>query len=376
MKMNKSKIVLIALAVILCNYAHSQDSWEPQKHITGYLSTQAEYIDGLKIFERNYGVSLNEAGILCTYQPLQKLTFKTTFVYRPGLLFDQMLNDAYAEWKFNSNIGIKFGRFLTPLSPLNLAQYAPMNNAASLPMLVTHHNMYPMHVDGISLNGSIGELVKLNYNVFAGGYFDAGYLAFDPIGYAGKEVLYTEALEVNGKFDADVKTADMALFGAAGAHLALNFNDVFNIGLNSFLGGTDKYVNPYDSASVAEAGNTNVGNGTKHAFGFDAKLKISKFQLSGEQWFGKLSAVNEPSQDISGGFYELNGTFGNFTPYLQFERHLMYDLHYSRYVAGLNFKPTFETTFKLEYFNFAFDGNEDLAKYSMNGLIASIIYSF
>jgi hypothetical protein len=371
------KLLITAIFVSISLGLFAQDEqWEAQKHITGYVSTQAEYINNLKIFERNYGVALGEAGLLCTYQPLQKLIFKTTFVYRPGLLFDQMLNDAYGEWRFNDRIGTKIGRFLTPLSPVNLAQYAPMNIAASLPMLVTHHNMYPMHIDGLSLSGSTGDNIKFSYNIFGGGYFDAGYLSFDPIGYSGKEILYTEAMETGEKVDFDVKTADMALFGALGAHIDFDFNDIIHIGFNSFFGGTDKYVNPFDSVSVAMAEGTNIGKGTKHAFGLDAKLKIANFQFSGEHWIGNLSAVNEPSENISGGFYELNGKFGNFTPYIQYERHLMYDLHYSRYVGGLNLKPSFETTFKLEYFHFVFDGNDDLGKYQMDGVMASFIYSF
>jgi hypothetical protein len=251
-----------------------------------------------------------------------------------------------------------------------------MNTAASLPMLVTHHNMYPMHMDGLSLNGAIGDNFKFNYNIFGGGYFDVGYLPFDPIGYAGKEILYTEAMEVEGKVDFEEKNLDMDLFGAVGAHIGFDIGEVFSIGLNSFYGGTKKYFNPFDSMSVVEAENTQIGKGTKHAFGLDAKLKISKFQLSGEHWIGELAAINEPSEDISGGFYELKGTFGKFTPYVQYERHLMYDLHYSRYVAGINIKPTFESTIKLEYFHFSFDGNDELEKYSMNGALLSLIYSF
>jgi hypothetical protein len=373
----KAKLLLVIFFLSFSFSIFGQDDqWEPHKQLTGYLCAQAEYIDGLKIFERNYGVSLNEAGILFTYQPLKNLSLKTTFVYRPGLLFDQMLNDLYAEWKYNNHLKMTAGRFLTPLSPLNLTQYAPMNIASSLPMLITHHNMYPMHMDGISFSGSEGENIKFNYNVFGGGYFDAGYLAFDPVGYAGKEIFYTEAMEVGGTFDSDVKNADMALFGAVGTHLGLDFNEIFNVGFNIFYGGTDKYFNPYDSASVAEAENTNIGKGTKHAFGLDAKFKISNIELSGEYWIGKLSAINEPSQDISGGFFEFSGTFGKISPFIQFERHLMYDLHYSRYVAGVNIKPTFETTVKFEYSHFVFDGNDELDKYNMDNLSLSLIYSF
>ena len=106
------------------------------------------------------------------------------------------------------------------------------------------------------------------------------------------------------------------------------------------------------------------------------KLKWNWFQCSGEQWFGKLAAIDEPSEDISGGFYEMRGSFGVFTPYIQCERHLMYDLHYTRYIAGLTLKPNFETTFKIEYCNFGFDGNDRLKKYSLNSINASLIYAF
>ena len=81
-----------------------------------------------------------------------------------------MLNEANIQYKVGEKAGIKVGRFLTPLSPMNTYYYAPVNSSATLPVLVSNHEFFPLNMDAVSYNGNIGENFKISYELFAGGY--------------------------------------------------------------------------------------------------------------------------------------------------------------------------------------------------------------
>src|SRR6056297_545498 len=168
---NKIPIITLLLFFVLSTQlVLAQNYWEPITNFTGYVSTEFNYFDELEEYDVNYGAAVSEAGILMTYQPASTFTIKGVFVYRPGYDFDKMLNEAYGEYSFSSELNFKIGRFLTSLSPMNTYYYAPVNTSATLPIIITNNENFPLNIDGASVNGSFGNDFKLNYDAFAGGY--------------------------------------------------------------------------------------------------------------------------------------------------------------------------------------------------------------
>ncbi len=88
-----------------------------------------------------------------------------------------------------------------------------------------------------------------------------------------------------------------------------------------------------------------------------------------ELWNNDIS-FNDFKYDNSDKFVIVSNTFGKFTPYARYEEHKAFDVSIKHYTAGINFKPIFETTFKLEYLMY------DYKSYDINGVVATAIYSF
>jgi len=360
---------LIFVFAIITGTVSAQENveWEPQTNITGYLATQFEYFDGLKYFNREYGIALTEAGILASYKPLEKLEIKTVFVYRPNFSIDQMINEVNAEYSFGDFLKVKGGRFLTPLSPMNTYYYSPVNNSATLPMIITSHEFFPLNMNGISANGSFGDDFKIGYDAFLGGFYNTLWLQTGAVGLFGSENSYFAAV-MNGDssiiFGSDANE-DLQIGG--GGHLTASYKDNIAVGFGIF-----------NSAETME----NTQEGTywyfdKLSYGANLKLKFNTLKLIGEYWQTTVSfsfAGGTFESKYKGGFAELSNNFGKITPYVRYEYRSVPvfpdDIDYSRYTVGINYKPIFETTIKLEYLYYKYQ------ELDQSGLVATLIYSF
>ena len=97
--------------------------------------------------------------------------------------------EAYGRYTFNEGFKVSLGKYLTPLSPVNQYFFAPLNTAASLPMLVSHHYLLPQSISGLQLSGEFGEDIKMGYNFTYGSYLSVGHSAFGMVGIQGREVV-------------------------------------------------------------------------------------------------------------------------------------------------------------------------------------------
>lgn len=344
------------------NLLVAQSAWEPQTKITGYISTELNYFDQLDGYDNNYGVNLSEAGILASYKPMSNLTFKSVFVYRPQFSFDDMLNEANVEYAASNSINFKIGRYLTPLSPMNTYYYAPVNTSATLPVLISNHEFFPLNIDGLSINGTIGDEFKFDYDVFAGGYHNTTWMKTGAVGFFGDEVAYYKTL-INSPFTVDPSynnTYNIAM----GGNVGFSFSDWGSVGASVFIPKKETmpiYVPGIDQTIQYES--------EKLTYGFNFRFKYNNTRIIGEIWNGDM-VVDDDNIELNGSFIELSHALNKVTPYARFEAQKTNDIDFNRYTIGVAYKPIFETTFKLEYLNYQHDVQD------INGLVLAFTYSF
>ena len=350
-------------------FAQDSTSWEPQKNITGYIAMQGEYFDGLKYTSREYGFAIPEAGLLASFKPIKRLTVNTVFVYRPTYEFEQMLNEVNGEYEFADLFKVKIGRFLTPLSPVNTYYYAPVNTSATLPMLITNHEFFPLNMDAICLSGKVGEDFKIDYNVFGGGFKNALWMKTGTLGFFGDEYNYFQKVIANDTSNATNSGANAEHQIGGGAHLGISYRDNVNIGGGVFNSkeGMESSLPMGDPFIYIK----------KFSYGGHAMFKFANIKLAGEYWKTKVSMDFLGMKIESywkGAFAELSYSIDKFTPYVRGEYHSVQNFtpeatEYYRYTGGINFKPLFETSFKLEYVYYKFKSEE------LGGLIGTAIFS-
>ena len=373
LKVKEQIILAVFITLLSVGTAFSQDFWEPQTNITGYISTELNYFDGVDNLDVTYGTAISEAGILVTYQPTSNFTLKSVFVYRPGFQFDQMLNEAYGQLKVNDYVNVKVGRFLLPLSPMNTYYYAPVNTSATLPLLVSNHEFFPLNADGISLNGKSGEDVKLSYDLFAGGFRNTTWLRTGAVGFFGSEVTYFstkqgDPISIDESFNNTYNVA-------AGGNVALSYKQFATVGFSLFK--QKDYIIPIGANVPADflyPGSPAMYvvqdyEAKKLSYAFNAKLKYENTTVYGEYWTGDLN-INNTDYDLDGAFVVVSQTINKVTPYVRFEHQTTTSVEYNRYTVGINYKPSFTRTVKAEYMLYEQEtGN-------IGGLIATLIYSF
>ena len=247
-------ILLSTIALFCaCSVLFSQDdveTWERQSFVTGYISLEGEYINGLDndLMEKNYGVGIGEAGFLLSVKPLRQLELRSSFVYRPHYTLDNVITELFGEWKFSNKFGVKAGRFLTPLSPINQQLYAPLNNGIVLPILVSHYSYFPNTFNGLNLNGKSGvsDNITIGYEAFTGGYFHAEHLPQGVMQFHGAECDYIaeeHEHEEEGHAEEDHAEEDHAEEGhtelhmGLGGRLSFSFGEVLTLGANTFYTG-------------------------------------------------------------------------------------------------------------------------------------------
>ncbi len=356
--------LMIVLACIMFqgNVINAQDQWEAQKRFTGYISTEFDYFNKLTGYQDNYNVNLAEAGLLASYKPTQDITFKMVFVYRPEFSIDEMLNEANVQYDFSEKVGIKVGRFLTPLSPMNTYYYAPVNTSSTLPVLVSNHEFFPLNMDAISINGSLGENLSLSYNLFAGGYHNTTWMTTGAVGFFGDEVAYYKEL-INSTYTVDDsygETHNLAL----GGNVRLAYQDYIKIGMSVFKPKKEDipvYLPALDVTQHLKA--------EKITYGFDFNFSLNNTKLIGEIWNSDLN-VDGKDVDLKGSFIQLSQSINRFTPFVRYEDQTTNDIEFQRYTGGVMFKPSFESTLKMEYLHY----NHEVQ--NIDGLVISLIYSF
>jgi hypothetical protein len=386
--MKNTKKILFSLMFLagICNIAFAQGEanvWEPQTNVSGYIATEFNYFSNLKFHDRNYGLSITEAGLLLSYKPLEKLAIKTIFVYRPDFSVDMMLNEINGEYSFNNWAKFKFGRFLTPLSPMNTYYYAPVNNSATIPLIISHHAYFPLNIDGIDINGKIGDDLYVDYDGFVGGFRNALWVRTGALKMFGYENTY---LEMTERTIEESSTLNEKLNFGYGGHVGLGYADIIDIGFGIFRSnegmdfeqttvpaGVDTTTTPW---SVTDPETTaGLWKINKFSYGGDLTLKLGSFKLLAEAWHTKVEFPNLVGFDPSmykTVFVEASNNFSsiNLTPYFRYEYNDAAGLEYSRITGGLTFRPIFPTLFKVEYMHY------DYSERNLDGIIATAIFAF
>ncbi|WP_428235663.1 hypothetical protein [Gracilimonas sp.] len=391
LKMKISALTTLFVLVIGIESAYTQGFWEPVTNVTGYISTEFNYFDDLDGYEVNYGAAVSEAGMLVTYRPTSNFSIKSVFVYRPGYDFDLMLNEAFGELKTSDAVKIKVGRFLTPLSPMNTYYYAPVNTSATLPIIITNNENFPLNIDGISLNGSLGESFKLKYDVFGGGYTNSTWKPSGAISFFGQEVPYYKA-QINSQFTIGESYNGSYNVGVGGK-VSVAYESYVEVGAGFF--NPKKETMPIaitlpQNALGAGSPAMNITSPTgikRPTWGYNAKLKYGNTEVNAEYWTGdiQLDAIAydftggagsptvlqaESEVELEGRFIQLSHRIDKFIPYARYEFQHTSDAKYKRYSAGINYKPSFTRTVKLEYVHYEHKSG------NINGLVAALIYSF
>lgn len=364
---------VILVFVIGINGAFSQSNWEPQTNITGYISTEFNYFDKLEGYKVNYASALSEAGILMTYQPSSKFTMKSVFVYRPDFNFNQMLNEAFGQYSVAPEFNIKIGRFLLPLSPMNSYYYAPVNTSATLPILITNHEFFPLNSDGISLNGVTGTDFRLKYDIFVGGYRNTTWMKTGAVGFFGDEVIYFSKL--NGSMISIDPSYNNTYNVAIGGNVGVAYKNYVDVGV-SFFKPKDEIL---PIGVNLPPGGAYPGSPAmyviqeleteKIAYGVNFRLQYQNTKLIGEYWSADLK-VGGNDVDLEGSFVELSHRFNRITPFIRYEDQVTSDVDYTRFTAGMNYKPSFERAIKLEYLLYQHETSD------VHGVVATFIYSF
>tara|TARA_R100000005_G_C4999467_1_gene206222 strand:- start:1863 stop:2990 length:1128 start_codon:yes stop_codon:yes gene_type:complete len=369
---------------------YSQTFWEPTTNITGYISTEFNYFDDIDDFGINYGASIAESGILVTYRPTSDFTIKSVFVYRPGYDFDLMLNEVFGELKISDALKFKTGRFLTPLSPMNTYYYAPVNTSATLPIIITNNENFPLNIDGVSVNGTIGNTFKVKYDVFAGGYTNSTWKPSGAIGFFGQEVPYYKT-QINSQFTIGDSYNGSYNVGVGGK-ISVAFEDYVEVGAGFF--NPKKETMPIaislpENALGAGSPAMNLTSPTgikRPTWGYNAQLSYGNTKINAEYWTGDIQLDNiaydftgsgnptvlspESEVELEGRFIQASHRIDKITPYVRYEFQHTSDAKYKRYSAGVNYKPSFTQTVKLEYVRYDHDSG------NINGLVAALIYSF
>lgn len=374
--MLKIKIAIITTVLVLVvglENAFTQSSWEPITNITGYISTEFNYFDDLEGYDINYTAAVSEAGLLVSYQPTSNFSIKSVFVYRPNFEFDQMLNEAFGELTVSPEARFKVGRFLLPLSPTNTYYYSPVNTSGTLPLLVTNHEFFPLTIDGVSFNGAVGSDFKVKYDVFAGGYRNSTWLKTGAVRFFGDEVNYFKS-QIGSIYTVDPSYNNTYNTGFGG-RIGASYKTYLDVGLSAFKPNNEQVpigisfpegaLGPGSPATYV----IQYNKFEKFSYGLNLKLQYENTKLVGEYWIADLKS-NGSDVDLEGSFVELSQRFNLVTPYVRYEDQVTDDIDYRRFTAGVNYKPSFTRTLKLEYIRYDHESGD------INGVVASLIYSF
>lgn len=349
--MKRQNFVLLMLLIFAAHNVKSQDEWEPQLHITGYINSVAEYSDCQNL-KKDFAVGISEFGMLGSYRPMEKLEIKTTLVYSHYTFhISQLFVEAYGMYTFSEAFKLGAGRFLTPLSPVNLYFYAPLNPSGVVPMLVSHHFLFPQSISGFQLAGKLeaGSSVNIGYNGSIGVYpyinhFEAGIL-----GILSQEDSYPTF----GYYDTEADKINNYLCGTGRVYG--EFGDALTIGANYFTGDAQQVTQANDGSFIYYPS-------TKYTYGFDLHIDVSNIKINAEYWAGKQETTSETDAALGQHIEnEYTAYYGEviyngdvFKPFLRWD--FIEDINVNGVglptnaaTVGVAFRPIYETIFKLEF---------------------------
>jgi hypothetical protein len=361
MKTRKTLFMLIAIAIGFS--LHAQETGK-KTHITGYINavaewTDAEYIDQAIFnptgFMKDYAIGLSEFGLLATFKPNEKLEFKSTLVYTHFTFHvSQIFVEAYGKYSFSDMLQIGAGRFLTPLSPVNLYFYAPLNPSGVVPMLVSHHFMFPQSISGFQVQGETDfGLLKFGYAGSIGSYPYINHFEAGVLGLQAQEDAYSGL----GYYDTSKDKINNYLCGTGRAYSVIN--DAITLGANLFVGDAQQVENVNGGFKYYPS--------SKYTYGVDLHLDYYPFKVNAEYWAGEQKTTEEGDKQLladglndkrlnsyTGYYGEIIYNHDVFKPFVRYDYIKDITIHdvgfpATTITAGIAIRPIFETLIKLEY---------------------------
>ena len=145
--------ILILVLLSFSKMVISQVEWEAKAHFAGYINAVTEYCDNPD-FDNKFSSGISELGFLSNHKPFKNIELKGTLVYNQQTFFiDQILMEAYGIFHMDEMFKIGLGRFVTPLSPINLYFYEPLNTMSFSSVQFSQNQIFPQNITGIQLAG-------------------------------------------------------------------------------------------------------------------------------------------------------------------------------------------------------------------------------
>ncbi len=375
------KFILIFAFIIgtiqMINAQETNEEWKTQTHVTGYLSLNGEYIHNLPVFKdvkgRDIGLNIGEASVLTTIKPLEKLKINSVVTYKPKLTWEEVITEISGEWKFNEKFTTKAGRFLLPLHPANSQYYAPMNVGIALPMFVTNQPLFPLSMNGLNINGdiSLSNNISIHYNLSGGQYTKYSKKEAGLLGFFGRDGVYmNNNVEKVNEFIQQVESKQNGIYPSyfgSGGKLAIHIGDYLEIGGAGFFS-TEKLSKQPNETTIFKTDIEIINYGTNLVFDYN------NLNIKASAWFGNETPNDAQHFDTYNWemyYGEIAYTFNTVTPYSKIEIVNGRLKDWQRFTLGINYRPIFETTFKVEYHRYLQEYVDDF-----NIFQVAIIYSF
>ncbi len=369
--------LLISFGYIGVSFSQDSDEWTTQTFVTGYFALNGELVD-LPVFKdvkgTNKAIGIGETSVLTSIQPLEKIKINAVFTYKPRYEWAEVITELNGVWMLSEKFNIKAGRFLLGLHPANNQYYAPMNVGISLPIFVTNHSLFPLNINGLSLNGKfmMSDNFSFGYDFSAGQYTKRSRTEDGLLGFFGRDGVYfsTNATQISMMI-AQIEAQEYGLqnnnfFGTANK-LCIKLFDKITLEGASFYSNEKLSVSPNDSTTFTTK--TEIFNN-----GANLIVDISSFHLKGGAWFGSevpddLTHFQTYKTQLYYG--ELYYNIKQVTPYTKVEVVNGRSKDFNRVTLGINIRPIYEFTFKAEVIRYMQDYVDDFNVFQI-----SLVYSF
>ena len=369
--------IILIIGVVQVSIGQDDDvEWETQTFVTGYFALNGEYVD-LPVFKdvkgKNMGVGIAEASVLTIIQPLEKLKINTVVTYKPRLHINGMITELSGEWSFSEAVNLKAGRFLLPLHPANTQYYATVNKGIALPIFVTNHALFPLNINGVNINGDIfiSDNFSLCYSFSGGQYTKMTREEAGVLGFFGRDGVY---------MNENVQQVNSMITKIETSHDG-GFDDYFGTGgklcfvVGDFLKfGSAAFYTKFNEQKQFDETTSFTTEYEQFNYGVNLILEIGDMKAKGSMWLGSETPVDVQHFDpytIELYYGEVEYTFNTITPFVKYEKIYGRMKDWQRASFGINYRPLFETTFKLEYHRYLQNYVDDFNIFQF-----SIIYSF
>lgn len=353
-------------------------SAENRINYTGYFAINGEYIHNLPVLEelnKNYGVNISEASLLTQYNIKDNINLFSVLTFKPDIDLNTMLVELSAEYKLTDYFKIKAGRFILPINSVNAQYYATMNTGIAHPSFVTNHKLFPLNMNGVNLNGMVflNNKNKINYNIIGGSYYQSYQSKEGVTGFLGREGVFIddnidEVLEKEARFDSLANT-EKPIYIAGGGNISYNYDNFIDIG----IGALHRVEN---ISTITKTGILKESKINLFSYGIDFSIEYDNFNMKTSAWFGKENfhsseLFRDKNYHIFSGEISYS-LFHYYTPYFKIESISgMEKDDRERFIYGINFRPSYEITFKLEDIIYV---QKDIENFHV--IHFSLIYSF